>query len=237
MGIFGSKFGLTEQQTKKLNSLLPEHLQKKEFVEDDFKTLSIYTKHKNLRRIKAKKIDDLVFEQKELKEKIIDEQASRIKIFNTEIFDAKPIGMVDAGEIHQFSAPSTGDRFAGGLIGYAIEQATDNVWAKASNQENAVNKVKLKLLKKALTIYPNTNMIFKYDVDFREMGSSGNVFIYMRGTAADGDNKEVLKVKKEQEKKIELISKEIQEIKIELKDLISKANLIPQSIKEIKDKL
>ena len=158
-------------------------------------------------------------------------------IINTEIFDAKPIGMVDAGEIHQFSAPSTGDRFAGGLIGYAIEQATDNVWAKASNQENAVNKVKLKLLKKALTIYPNTNMIFKYDVDFREMGSSGNVFIYMRGTAANGDNKEVLKVKKEQEQKIELISKEIEEIKIELKDLISKANLIPQSIKEIKDKL
>ena len=34
-----------------------------------------------------------------------------------------------------------------------------------------------------MEVYPESNSLYNYDVDFRELGSSGNVFIYMRGTA------------------------------------------------------
>ena len=85
-------------------------------------------------------------------------------------------------------ASSTGDRFAGGLIDYAIENAADNVYAKGSMQEEAVNSTKLNLLRKAKALFPDCNNLFKYEIDFRELGSSGNVFIYMRGTTCMGDN-------------------------------------------------
>ena len=78
--------------------------------------------------------------------------------------------MVDVGGIHKFSGSTTGDRFAGGLVGYALEMAIDDVWTKSSKQEEAVNDVKLKLIQKTLSIYPDVNMLFNFDVDFREMG-------------------------------------------------------------------
>ena len=40
MGIFDSKFELTEQQTKKLNSLLPETLRKDNFTKKNFELLT-----------------------------------------------------------------------------------------------------------------------------------------------------------------------------------------------------
>ena len=40
MGLFGSKFELTEQQTKKLNSLLPETLKREDFTKKDFESLT-----------------------------------------------------------------------------------------------------------------------------------------------------------------------------------------------------
>ena len=126
----------------------------------------------------------------------------KIKIFNCELHDAKPLGMVDVGVIHKFSGSTTGDRFAGGLVGYALEMAIDDVWTKSSKQEEAVNDVKLKLIQKTLSIYPDVNMLFNFDVDFREMGSTGSVFIYMRATAAIGKNSLTDVAKKELEKEI-----------------------------------
>ena len=38
-------------------------------------------------------------------------------------------------------------------------------------------------------------MIFKFESEFREMGSSGNVFIYLKGTASIGDNNGMEEVK------------------------------------------
>ena len=63
------------------------------------------------------------------------------------------------------------------MIVYAIEQASDEVWAKNNAQENALNEVKTELIKKALALYSECNMIFKFESEYREMGSTGNVFI------------------------------------------------------------
>ena len=60
--------------------------------------------------------------------------------------------------------------------------------------------VKLEFLNKAKKVYPSCNMIFKYEVDFREIGSSGNVFIYMRGTASIGKNSQMEDALKKNEK-------------------------------------
>ena len=81
------------------------------------------------------------------------------------------------------------------MVGYAIEQAFDDVWAKNNAQENALNEVKTEFLKKTAALYPECNMIFKFESEFREMGSSGNVFIYLKGTASVGDNKGMEEVK------------------------------------------
>ena len=48
---------------------------------------------------------------------------------------------------------STGERFAGGLIGYALEMAIDDVWKESTKQEEAVIETKVKLLMKAISIF------------------------------------------------------------------------------------
>ena len=105
--------------------------------------------------------------------------------------------MVDIGMVKKFSTTSTGNRFENGMVGYAIEQAFDDVWAKNNAQENALNEVKTEFLKKTASLYPECNMIFKFESEFREMGSSGNVFIYLKGTASIGDNNGMEEIKSE----------------------------------------
>lgn len=79
------------------------------------------------------------------------------------------------------------------MIGYAIESAIDDTYAKGNKQEGYVNECKSELVKKCKALYKDANSIFNFDVNFREMGSSGNVFIYMSGTACTSKNKEAEK--------------------------------------------
>ena len=65
-----------------------------------------------------------------------------------------------------------------------------------------MNEVKLKLLGKARVVDPSCNMMFNYDVDFREIGSTGKVFIYMRGTAVVGENTAMVKAPETLKKEI-----------------------------------
>ena len=126
----------------------------------------------------------------------------------------KPIGLIDIGKIYKFSGSTTGDRFAGGLIGYAIESAIDQTYAKSNQQEGYVNECKSELIKKCCSVYKDAIAVFNFDVDFREMGSSGNVFLYMRGTAcAYNDEKAKDMYQKNKIKKLEI---EIDELKTEL---------------------
>ena len=46
-------------------------------------------------------------------------------------------------------------------------------------------------------------MIFKFESEFREIGSTGNVFIYLKGTASIGDNNETIDVEPQKKKLIE----------------------------------
>lgn len=236
--MFGKKFEMTESQTEKLNSLLPSNLQQKVFEKRHFTgEYKIKNQHRTYRETLANQIDKIKEEIGDIQSTLLKEKSSMIKIFNCDLNDAKPLGMVDVGAIHQFSGSSTGERFAGGLIGYALEMAIDDVWKKSTKQEEAVNETKLKLLMKAISIFPNCNVLTNFDVDFREMGSSGNVFIYMRGTASEGKNDLVKKIEKEIQQKIKSKEKIIEQQQKLLDDAKNKAHLIPETVEQIEEKL
>jgi hypothetical protein len=223
--MFGKKeVKLSESQIEKLNSLLVDELKKEVWTTKDFDNYSIYHKVEALKTDVKKLLESAESElprfaeyTKTFEDSIIEIKANKIIIFNTELYEAKPIGMVDIGRVKKFGTASTGNRFENGVIGYAIEQASDNAWASNNSQENDLNEVKSELLIKAKTLYPDCNMIFKFESDFRELGSSGNVFIYLKGTAAVGNNKEMYKAINEEKEllaKREMLKKRI-EAKIE----------------------
>jgi hypothetical protein len=229
MGLFGNDIKeITPEQNLVLNNLLPKKLQKETWTPKDFKGEDrIYNRFNSFKQEILEKIglneSDLFdfkgIKTKEFKEKLFDSLAKKIIIFNTDLFEAKPLGMVDIGMVEKFGTASTGNRFENGVIGYAIEQAFDDTWAKNNAQENSLNKVKLEFLKKAKKAYPDCNMIFKYDVDFREIGTSGNVFIYLRGTAAIGENKAMVETIKENENQEKLRTKQLKEKEKEIEEL------------------
>lgn len=237
MSIF-SKKPLLKKQINTLNELLPENFQKSDWTESDFKGAnSIY------KRIELK-IEGMVSsvtaennKLKKLNESLNEIAIKNIKIFNTEPFDAEQLGMVDIGIIKRFGATTTGDRFANGAVGYALEAVFDDVWAKNNAQESAVNEVKYKLLAKAKHFHPDCNLFFKYEVDFREIGSSGNVFIYMRGTAAKGVNTVLDAALEKAKMKIVQFEKSIEKKKNEIQSLQEVKSKIPQSPKQIEEYL
>jgi hypothetical protein len=242
--MFGKEVLLTTSQVEKINSLVPKQFRKESWNKKDFKdTNGIYQQIRRYRDKKtsllASKKNELDFlnkkGQEEIKQKIVDLKSSKIILFNIEPFEAKPIGMVDIGMVKKFSTTSTGNRFENGVVGYAIEQAFDDVWAKNNAQENALNEVKTEFLKKTAALYPECNMIFKFESEFREMGSSGNVFIYLKGTASVGDNKGMEEVKIEKSRllndfeiKKEKLIKQINIIKEESQFITDNINKIPQ---------
>ena len=197
--MFGKKFEITDAQVNKLNSLLPKEFQREKFYKEHFNTNSpeylIQRTYEYFLR-KKETAKQLLNQINQHKKGVKSEKAKLIKIFNTELFEASPLGMIDVGVVNKFTSASTGDRFSNGMIGYAIEGTFDETWAKSNAQFKAVEDCKLELLKKAISIYPECNMLFKFQVDFRELGSSGNVFIYMRGTAAKNENYNAIQKKK-----------------------------------------
>ena len=228
--MFGKEVLLTTSQVEKINSLVPKQFRKESWNKKDFKdTNGIYQQIRRYRDKKtsllASKKNELDFlnkkGQEEIKQKIVDLKSSKIILFNIEPFEARPIGMVDIGMVKKFSTTSTGNRFENGVVGYAIEQAFDDVWAKNNAQENALNEVKTEFLKKTAALYPECNMIFKFESEFREMGSSGNVFIYLKGTASIGDNKGMEEVKSEK-------SRLLNEFEIKKEELIKQIDIIRQ---------
>ncbi|RNL91453.1 hypothetical protein ED312_04595 [Sinomicrobium pectinilyticum] len=237
MGLF-SKKNLSINQINTINKILPENLQKPDWTEGDFKGAdSIYKRVElNLEGLISSVTTDNEG-LKKLNKKLHEIAVKNIKIFNTEPFDAELLGMIDIGVIHRFGASSTGDRFTGGAIGYAIESVIDDTWTKSNIQENAVNEVKYKLLEKAKHFYPDCNLFFKYDVDFREIGSSGNVFIYMRGTAAKGENTSLDSALQKAKTEIVHLEKNIEKKKETIQYFREVKSKIPQSPKQIEEYL
>lgn len=233
MGIFSNN-ELSINQIEKLNNMLPEKFRKQVWHEADFKGESSLF----YRLDEANRMNSIAYgrDREKLeakKDSLLTVAAMNIKVYNTVPNDAEQLGMIDVGVTTKFGASSTGDRFAGGFIGYAIESAIDDAWVKKNIQDNAVNEVKLKLLEKARLVYPCCNMIFNYDVDFREIGSSGNVFIYMRGTAAVGENTVLTDAVNGALMEIEEMERDLQDKKKDIENLIEVKSKIPKSSKEI----
>ena len=251
--MFGKEVLLSASQVEKINSLVPKKFKKESWSKKDFKdTNGIYQFIRDYRRDKysflASKNNELEHLNKkgreDINQKILKLKTSKIILFNIEPFEAKPIGMVDIGIVKKFSSSSTGNRFENGMVGYAIEQAFDDVWAKNNAQENALNEVKIEFLKKTASLYPECNMIFKFESEFREMGSSGNVFIYLKGTASIGDNSGMEEIKSEKsrllnefEVKKEELTKQIQIIQEEYNFIQENIGKIPKSKSEIEKML
>lgn len=243
MGIFGTKkTELTKEQSDKLNSYLPEHLKQSSWFSNQIKNLkgddiSLHDKVVAHLKQKVKNIESIKETIIKTKTEFEIKASSKIKLFNTEIYESVPLGLIDVGVVKRFGTASTGNRFENGVIGYAIEQTFDDVWAKGNAQEQSVSEVKQELKLKAFKLYPKCNMIFKYDIDFRELGSSGNVFIYLRGTACVGNNKEVLDTIEKGNEQIEIKKKGL--VSLEEEANIIRTNLlqIPKTEKEIEIKL
>ena len=238
MGLFSNK-ELSAAQAEKLNALLPKKYQQTTWKESDFgEREGIYVRFSQF--ITHNHEDPLI----EAKEALSQHRASKLetlaaqlKIFNTEPYQCVPIGMVDVGRVHAFTAATTGERFAGGLIGYAIESAADKMWTKGNAQEKAVNQVKLDLLKKAHALYPDGNLIFKFEIDFREMGSSGNVFVYARGTVCKGKNKALQQAEKKFSEKSSEMEEKVKALEARLKTMREKCKKVPKNKAEISSKL
>ena len=233
MGLFSDNEH-TLGQIENLNIMLPEKFRKQIWLESDFKSEpSLFNRLDEASRVSSRSFGLESEKLKVKKESIPKVVAMNIRIFNTVPFDAEQLGMIDIGVTTKFSANSSGDRFANGFVGYAIENAIDDAWAKNNIQDNTVNEVKLKLLEKCRIVYPSSNMIFNYDIDFREIGSSGNVFIYMRGTAAVGNNTMLTKALDEVQKEIEVMESGLKMKKENIEHLQDVKGRIPKSPKEI----
>ena len=188
MGLFTS-FKFTQEDIIKINTLLPDEFQRNIYKLNEFTDEKI--KRKILTEVKHLKyeLDKIKKKSAPLRNKIDSIRASKVQVFNTEVFEAVPLGFIDLGIVVRFGTASTGNRFENGVVGYAIEEASDKVWAKNNAQYNSVKEAKLELLTKAIRTYKECNQFFKFEIDFREIGSSGNVFLYLRGTACKGENK------------------------------------------------
>lgn len=248
MGLFNNEIKLTKDDFDKINAILPPEIRKdywgyneiidgglikqhSEFIDKiKVQKTNLKTNYNNLKRTLDSK--------KENSEEYI---ASKTSIFNTDIYEAKPLGMIDVGIVKQFGTASTGNRFENGVLGYAIEGALDKVWSENNTQFAAVQTAKIELLKEAKRVHKNCNCIFKFEIDFRELGSSGNVFIYARGTACEGDYKSTKILEEEfkteisnEQKELDRIESEWEEIKLKLNKLSKGSASIPESKSELK---
>jgi len=208
--MFGNKITeLNAEQSKLFNSILPEKYHKPIWVKSDFLSGDLFRRaKKTIDEMEAqiydleKQIESKQKFKDELLETINYEKCSVLKIYNTNHINAKLIQMVDVGIVKSFTSASSGNRLEGGLMQLAVEKVFDDAWKTSNAQMKGLNEVKLEFLKKCINEHPECDSIINYQVDFRELGSTGNVFIYMRGTAAITGNPKLDKIKKGIEDKL-----------------------------------
>lgn len=248
MGLFNNEIELTKDDFDKINAILPPEIRKDFWGYNEIIEGSLIKQYRGFRdKIEVEKRDldtkynNISTPLKSKKENFEVYIASKTPIFNTDIYEAKPLGMIDVGIVKQFGTASTGNRFENGVLGYAIEGALDKVWSENNTQLAAVQTAKIELLKEAKRVHKDCNCIFKFEIDFRELGSSGNVFIYARGTACKGDYKNTETLKEELQNEIIIVQKELDLIEIErealklrLKKLYENVKLIPEDKSSLK---
>jgi hypothetical protein len=234
MGLFGKKIEIGKSEVEKINSILPKNLQKDSWSVEDFKGHKLYHRFGEYYSTRAATIIKEISEIKKYSSNALDLKASKVTIYNTAVFDAKPIGYIDHGIVAKFGTASSGNRFEYGMVGAAIEGALDKMWANIGSQYNDIQKAKLELIKKALSIYPNCTSIFKFEIDMQSLGSSGDVFIYVRGTACENKNyQEQIKIEVEKQKLKN--EKRKAELEKELKVLQENRGKIPVNADELEE--
>lgn len=182
MGLFGKSYDVTEEHTFIINKYLPKGAQKFKYVNNDLDFLHKYISDciKSLEVSKKKKISDLS-KAKQYK------HPTTLNIINTQIDSQVTFGIVDIGIVERFTSKTTGNSYENGFIQASIETTFEESWAKSNTQYSSVEKAKNLLIEKAINVYPEATVIQNFKIDFRELGGSGNVFIYVYGTASKSD--------------------------------------------------
>ena len=211
------KTSLTAEESQVLNSILPEKFHKEIWKEKDFiysikqkveaYIIELRKEITNLNRSVESQDESI----NEYVNSLIAEKCSKMKVFNCENKDAKLLGMVDIGLVKTFTSASSGNKLEGGAMQLVIEKAFEDSWKTSNAQMKGLNEVKLEFLKKCLKEYSECDSVINYQVDFRELGSSGNVFIYMRGTASILGNKELDDLRQNEKSRIEQFKKDLTE--------------------------
>jgi len=201
MGIFSST-KITDKHIQLINNYLPEDIMVSNFKMNEVEHLkSKINKYIFKLNSKLNKKATLLIKLKE------ESLSNSYMIYNVPI-NGKSLGMVDVGLVARFNAKSTGNSFENGVIQYAIETTSEKVWADNNSQYNSVQKIKNQLKIKAISLFPESNAIENFNITFRELGSSGNVFIYASGTASIPESIENPKENRE----IQLIIEEIKKL-------------------------
>lgn len=225
MGIFSS-LKITNKHVDLLNTYLPEEIHLKDFELSQLEHLSynIIVYVNKLKHSLKEKVEEL----KKLKEERL---FDKYKLFNVPL-KGKSLGLVDIGLVQRFNAKSTGNSFENGAIQHAIETSFEQSWANSNSQYNSVGMVKKELKHKAIELYPESNAIENFHISFRELGSSGNVFIYAYGTAIIAEYVDSNEIDDE----IKALTQEIKSVNLVLEDAQNKLNELP-SVKVLKTKL
>jgi len=215
MGIFSST-KITDRHVQFINNFLPEELKVKDFNMEDIVHLRFRIKNfiDNLNSELRIKSQDLITLKEE---RLFD----KFELFNVPL-KGKSLGLVDVGIVERFSSKSTGNSFENGMVQYAIENTFEQVWAENNAQYTSVQKAKNQLKHKAMSIYPEANAIENFSITFRELGNSGNVFIYINGTATIADAIDAIEIDNEIKSLIErinTINDKIQNAQTKLKEL------------------
>lgn len=182
MGLFSKTYEVTEEHTEIINKYLPVQIQQESYSIDNLDYLDQYFKSfiESLNKQKESKINELKLAQ-EYKHPLI------IKLVNTEVSCEEIFGLVDLGIVERFTSKTTGNSYENGFVQASIETAFEETWAKSNMQYSSVEKAKKLLIEKTLNIFPQSTVIQNFRIDFRELGGSGNVFIYICGTACKSD--------------------------------------------------
>lgn len=182
MGLFSKTYEVTEEHTEIINKYLPVQIQQESYSIENLDYLDQYFKSfiESLNKQKKSKINELKLAQ-EYKHPLI------IKLVNTEVSCEEIFGLVDLGIVERFTSKTTGNSYENGFVQASIETAFEETWAKSNMQYSSVEKAKKLLIEKTLNIFPQSTVIQNFRIDFRELGGSGNVFIYICGTACKSD--------------------------------------------------
>lgn len=225
MGLFSS-LKITNKHVDLLNTYLPEEIQVNTFKLSELEFLKgkIENYISEVKKDLTEKADYLL---KLKEERLFD----KYRLFNVPL-KGKSLGLVDVGLVQRFSSKSTGNSFENGMLQHAIETSFEKVWAENNAQYNSVMLVKNRLKHKAMELYPESNAIENFKINFRELGNSGNVFIYANGTAIIAESLGAVQMDEE----IKTLIQQVKTLNIKLEDAQEKSKALPP-VKVIKSRL